>query len=224
MTSISLKLPSNIVYVAGLVNDVVTVFHQDNLNTDRWRANVDAAEDNLYHIVLEMYDEAGNVGYYDEIIEYILPVFLFDRVQADVERVYELRKIGWQNMTQEQREEWMSGLKGCLNTSDLKRIENTIYVIAQLLRVEIKTNKDNLPEIPDNLYFQTLLDNVTKLRAQKYLHKDTPQVPQIPLNTYQKINDIEHILHDIYKVYNANNSRFPYCGMETYAGEGEGLL
>lgn len=224
MASISLDLPSSIVYVAGYVNDVVTVFNQDELNAGRWRANVDASENSLYHIVLEMYDEAGNVGYYDEVIEYILPVFIYDRVQADVDRVYALRRIGWENMTNEQRKEWMGGLKGCLNTSDLRRIENAVYVIAQLLRVPIQTNKDNLPEIPDRLYFQTLLNNVTELREVGYFHSDTPEVPAQPLNTYQKINDIEHILHDIYDVYNANNSRFPYCGSEIYASEEDGIL
>lgn len=224
MTAITLELPSNIVYVAGYVNGVVTVFQQDEINQVRWRAFVDASEDSLYHIVLEMHDEAGNVGHYDEILEYILPIFIYDRTQEDVNRVYELQNIGWENMTQEQRDEWMCGLKGCLNTSDLKRIENAIYVIAQLLNVELQTNKDNLPEIPDSLYFQTLLNNVIALRETGYFHADTPVVPTQPLNTYQKINDIEHILHDIYDVYNANNSRFFYCGSEAYAGEEAGIL
>lgn len=224
MASIALDLPSSIVYVAGYVNDVMTVFQQDRLNTVRWRADVEAAEDSLYHIVLEMYDEAGNVAYYDETLEYILPAFIYDRTQADVDYVNELRRIGWQNMTQKQREEWLGGLKGCLNTSDLKRIENDIYVIAQLLKVRLQTNKDNLPEIPDNLYFQQMLDNVEKLRGLGYIHADTPLTPRQPLNTYQKINDIEHILHDIYEVYNANNSHFYYCGTEIFAGEENGLL
>ncbi len=224
MASIAFELPSNVIYVAGHVNGVETVFQQDRLNTERWRAEVDAAENNLYHIVLEMYDEAGNVGYYDKIMEYILPVFIYDRVQADVDYVRKLQNIGWQNMTQKQKEEWLDGLKGCLNSSDLKRIENDIYVIAQLLRVDLQTNKDNLPEIPDGLYFQQMINNVEKLRQLKYLHSDTPETPSQPLNTYQKINDIERILHDIYEVYNMNNSRFCYCGMEVYTGEETGLL
>ena len=35
--------------------------------------------DSLYHICLEMHDEAGNVGHYEKVLEYILPVFVFDR-------------------------------------------------------------------------------------------------------------------------------------------------
>lgn len=224
MADLVIILPSNIVYVAGYVNGEVKVFNQDVLNPVLWRANVDATTDSMYHVSLEMHDEAGNVGYFEKTVEYILPVFVFDRTQADIDRVKELRRIGWQNMTSTQRKEWISGLKGCLNTSDLKRIENDIYVIAQLLDVDVQTNKDNLPELPDSIYFARVLENVQILRNIGYLHGDTPEVPVQPLNTYQKWNDIERILHDIYWIYNANNSCYAYCGTELYAGSETELL
>ena len=126
-------------------------------------------------------------------------------------------------MTKEQRAAWKSGLKGCLNTSDLKRMENAVYVIGKLLGLDLKTNKDSLPEIPDTLYFRTLLKNVARLRETNYLKRNTPKLPEEPLNTWQKINDVEHILHDIYAVYNVNNSRHQYCG-EICSGEENGLL
>lgn len=223
MTDLTLELPSSIIYVAGYVNDIETVFYQDAFNPWRWRASVDAAEDSLYHIQLEMHDEAGNVGYYNNVIEYILPVFVYDRTQADVDRVHELRQTGWMNMTPAQKKEWLQGLKGCLNTADLKRIENAVYVIARMLNMPLQTNKDNLPELPDTLYFKQMLDNVAALRESGYIRGDTPELPAQPLNTYQKINDVEHILHDVYEIYLANNSRFVYCG-ESYAGDEFGLL
>lgn len=224
MTNLAVVLPSNIVYVAGYVNDVVTIFTQDVFNLKHWRAAVEVASDSRYHIVLEMHDEAGNVGYFDEVIEYFLPVFIFDRTQEDVNRANELRKIGWEKMTEEQRTEWMSGLKGCMNTADLKRIENNLFVIAQQLNVDMQTNRDNLPDIPNELYFQVLLANVEKLRALGYIHHDTPKVPSMPLNSFEKLNDVERILHDIYEIYLANNSCALYCGTEIYAGEGSGIL
>lgn len=104
-----------------------------------------------------------------------------------------------------------------------KADRNDIYVIAQLLRLSLQTNRDNLPEIPDSLYFAQMLSNVAALRETGYVYQDTPAVPEQPLNTYGKINDVEHILHDIYKMYNANNSRFDYCG-EICAGEALGVL
>ncbi len=223
MATLTLELPAGIIYVAGRVNGVLTVFHQDGINPWRWRASVDAAEDSLYHICLEMHDEAGNVGHYEKVLEYILPVFVFDRTAEDARYAKKLQEAGWKNMTEEQRKAWRGGLKGCLNASDLKRMENAVHVIGQLLRLDLKTNKDSLPEFPDTLYFRTLLRNVSRLRETGYLHRDTPQLPEEPLNTWQKVNDLEHILHDIYAVYNANNSRHKYCG-EICSGEENGLL
>ena len=224
MAKIEVRLPSSIIYVAGTVNGHQVTFQQDELNYTRWRAEVDAAEDDLYHIVLEMHDEAGNVGHYENTVEYILPVFVYDRTEQDVDRFYELKEAGWENLSQEQKEEWLGGMKGCLNTKDLKRIENDIYVIAGLMKISIQTNKDNLPEIPNALYFRQMLGNVETLRKTGYLYIDTPEVPKPPLNTYQKVNDVEKILHDIYAVFNANNSRFYYCGEIYYSGQEIGLL
>lgn len=219
MTDIWIELPSSIIYVAGTVNGAETVFRQDVLNYQRWRASVDAAPDGLYHISLEMYDEAENKGAYNQTIEYILPIFVHDRKQGDVDRALELQRIGWVNLSDGERQEWLAGMRGCLNKTDLKRIENDIHVIAQLLSLPLQSNKDNIPDIPDSLYFQTLLDNVQRIRDTEYLHNDTPPVPCQPLNTWQKWNDVERILHDIYDIYNDNNSRFFYCGTEIFTGE-----
>ena len=119
--SITFELPTDIAYVAGTVNDVETVFVQDEAYPIRWRATVDVDPDNLYRIYLEMYDEAGNKSEYNNTIEYILPQFVYDRTAEDVAYVNELRMIGWQNLTDEQKQEWLGGLKGAFNLSDVKR-------------------------------------------------------------------------------------------------------
>lgn len=220
--TISFELSTDITYVAGTVNGVETVFIQDEAYPVKWRATVDVAEDSLYHIYLEMYDEAGNKSTYENTIEYILPWFVYDRTQADVDRVQELRNIGWENMTDSEKTEWQQGMKGAFNLSDVRRNENNCYVIAQLLNIFLVTCKDNLPTYPDKTYFDSLLKNVTALRNAGYRYAETPEVPQQPINTYQKINDIEKILHDIYEVYNSNFVH--YAGEEIYAGQSIGLL
>ena len=101
--TISFELSTDSTYVAGTVNGVETVFIQDEAYPVKWRAAVDVAEDCLYHIYLEMYDEAGNKSTYENTIEYILPWFVYDRTQADVDRVQELRNIGWENMTDSEK-------------------------------------------------------------------------------------------------------------------------
>lgn len=220
--TISFELSTDITYVAGTVNGVETVFIQDEAYPVKWRATVDVAEDSLYHIYLEMYDEAGNKSTYENTIEYILPWFIYDRTQADVDRVQELRNIGWENMTDSEKTEWKQGMKGAFNLSDVKRNENNCYVIAQLLNISLVTCKDNMPAYPDEAYFEKLLRNVDTLRKVGYRYMETPEVPQQPINSYQKVNDIERILHDIYKVYNSNFVY--YAGESLYAGQSIGLL
>ena len=162
--TISFELSTDITYVAGTVNGVETVFIQDEAYPVKWRATVDVAEDSLYHIYLEMYDEAGNKSTYENTIEYILPWFIYDRTQADVDRVQALRDIGRENMTDSEKTEWQQGMKGAFNLSDVRRNENNCYVIAQLLNISLVTCKDNLPAYPDKTYFDSLLKNVTALR------------------------------------------------------------
>lgn len=220
--SIIFELPTDIVYVAGTVNGVETVFVQDEAYPIRWRATVDVDPDNLYRIYLEMYDEAGNRSEYKNTIEYILPHFIYDRTEKDVERVKELRSIGWKNLSEKQRKEWLDGLKGAFNLSDVKRNENNCYVLTQLLNVSLVTYRDNLPEYPNYEYFENLRKNVQALRDVGYRFSDTPEVPKQPINTYQKINDIEKILHDVYEVYNSNFTY--YAGEGLYAGENTNLL
>lgn len=219
---ISLELPTDIVYVAGTVNGVEKVFIQDESYPVKWRSTVDVAEDNLYHIYLEMFDQADNRSTYENTIEYILPWFVFDRTQEDVDEVKRLEKVGWDNMTESERTLWKKGMKGALNLSDIKRIENDCSVIAQLLNVSIVTHRDNLPSFPDESYFDSLLENVSTLRNAGYRYQTTPEIPARPINTYQKINDIEKILSDIYEVYNSNFVY--YAGDGLYAGQEIGLL
>ena len=219
---ISFELPTDIIYVAGVVNDVETIFIQDEAYPVKWRATVEVAEDNIYQIYLEMFDEAGNRSTYNNSIEYILPWFIFDRTQADVDRVKVLKGIGWKNMTVEQQEEWLHGMRGAFNLSDIKRNGNNCYILAQLLNLSLVTYRDNLPEHPNMTYFENLLRNVSMIRNTGYLYSGTPQVPELPINTYQKLNDIEQILHDVYEVYNANFTY--YAGEGMYAGDDTNLL
>jgi hypothetical protein len=224
MAALTVELPVYVDYVAGTINGAVKVFEQDQGEPRKWHADVEAAEDSLYHISLEMHDEAGNIGHYEDTIEYVIPWFVYDRTQKDVDRVAALHRKGWKRLTVDEREEWMSGMmKGALNRSDLRRIENSIYVIAQMTGISLATNRDNLPCIPDDAYFQRMLDNVGALRKTGYIYRETPQVPRQPVNTYQKVNAVERILHDVYMVYLDNCADAYYCGQELYA-DGSGLI
>jgi len=146
------------------------------------------------------------------------PYFIFDRTQADVDRVKELSAIGWDAMTTKEREEWTAGMKGSLNKSDLLRIENDCKVIANLLNLSIVTYS-SIPDFPGMDYFSDLLSNVSAIRAAGVVEKDTPAVPDMPLNHWKKFNDIEKILFDVYE-----HSKISKYAGEFYAGEEIELL
>lgn len=57
-----------------------------------------------------------------------------DRAAEDVEFARELWKIPWQDMTTEQKSQWLTTLKGAYNASDLNRVEEAVEALANLLR------------------------------------------------------------------------------------------
>lgn len=215
-TNISLEFPTDIVYVAGIVNGVERVFKQDEYYPVIWTASVEIAENDEYEIYLQAYDQAGNISEYKETITFLIPHFIYDRKKADVDRVLKLAAIGWYNMTESEREEWNSGIKGALNTSDIRRINNNCTVIAKLLGVQLPINMGS-PTYPDSIYFSGLLINLRVLYDTGHIYADTPEVPEMPINTFVKLNNIEKILHDIYKNFNDGYSYF--AGDALFSGQ-----
>ena len=146
----------------------------------------------------------------DEIIDFYC---IFDRTQADVDRVNYLREVilNHEN-TEEEWAEYQSDLKGALNYSDLERIEKNLNTLATLIGLHLHSMaRDPIPRIP---YFTNLWKNVKLIRESPYHFYNTPPVPDMPLNTYQKINDIERILWDAYIMFINNQKAYYYAGNE----------
>ena len=61
---------------------------------------------------------------------------IFDRTSDDVLKVQTYDTIGFQYLSNEQKSEWMNGLKGALNFKDLNRIENNMEFLANLYEIE----------------------------------------------------------------------------------------
>lgn len=162
----------------------------------------------------------SNASAYSYPYEWITPVT--DRTQADVEYAQRLRETGWTNLAPEEQKEYLAGLKGCLNTSDLLRIENDIQILLDVLELDGTSYVNNVPALPTASYFGNLSSNVTAIREAYCVHADTPQVPALPYNTWQAYNAIEQILNDVYEVVSAQFSY--YAGNEIYAGDTIGLL
>lgn len=151
---------------------------------------------------------------------------IFDRTQTDVDRVNELNQK-WisRTITETEREEWHSDLKGALNASDLNRIESNIKELSGYLNVFVQARTDwmetDFPRLED---YNRILDNLSKLRSVWAVLSTTPATPELPLNTYKKWNDIEHIINDLYSVYERTEAALYYCDGELYAGEEMGVI
>lgn len=144
-----------------------------------------------------------------------------DRTQADIDRAKRLIAGGWQAMTDAEKQEYLSGLKGCMNSSDFERIENNVQILLDVLEIDAFSHVGNIPEFPKESYFADMKVNVALIRNGYGAHSDTPQVSELPYNDWQKYNDIEKILADVYETV---SSQFHYYAGEIYAGEETGLL
>ena len=198
---LKLALASRIEYVRGWINGKAAVFEQDL--TGAWVTDVDQSIDNCYELDLEMEDAAGNIGTHQETIVYVLPYFITDRSQLDIDE---------------------RTAKGFINASDMERVETNTELIAGYIAVPVTVKKNwkigDLPRVSD---FKRIRDNVEKIRSGYVIRADTPETPVQPLNTWQKWNDLEQILYDVFWIYFNNLNNKDYCG-EISAGEEIGVI
>ena len=61
----------------------------------------------------------------------MLSNLITDRTAADAQRVKELARLGWENMTEEQQAEWLAGMRGAYNAEDLNRVNDAARHLAQ---------------------------------------------------------------------------------------------
>ena len=156
-------------------------------------------------------------------------IFITDRNLLDVSQAKELSSkiltAGYDSLTESEKAQWESALKGFLNHTDLNRIEGNIQEVADTLEISVDVGKtdwvmNSLPTLSD---FQRIRDNTQKIRSSGYARKDTPLTPVLPLNTYGKINDIEKILLDVFSLYEQTRDSVIYID-EIYIDESIGDL
>lgn len=141
-----------------------------------------------------------------------------DRSILDIQKLQEYDEIGYKNLTTEQKDEWLSGMKGALNSSDLNRIEsNQQYILNLLSNQYILTFKTNwlMTDFVEDSDENRILMNLKTL-MQPFNFEEEPQVPEKPLNYFEKINQIESI---ILQIYNKYYSKIKYYEFQTDNGE-----
>lgn len=140
---------------------------------------------------------------------------IYDRTILDVQRVKDLKsKInqnGWDSLTDNEKTEWINGMKGSLNYSDLNRIENNLQSISNQCNFGFTQKTDwqvgDFPTITDYLRIR---ENTEIVRTSPFGWKCTSNTPVMPINNYGKINNIEKILLDSYNFAVMQNANIEY--------------
>ena len=147
----------------------------------------------------------------------IIDNLVYDRTQADVDRVFTLKhKIlteGLSSLSAEEKTEYMAGMKGAYNYGDMNRVgqavayraekgvaDDPIYQVPydpSSVVVAAKTNWA-MGDTPTQSLVKAYLNNLTVLRKQLTLPPDAPLVPSSLDNlTFSTANNIEYLLYVI---------------------------
>lgn len=158
----------------------------------------------------------------------IIDTLITNRTQADVDRVTELtQKFLLGTITTEEKAEYMAGMKGAYNYTDLNRVGETVAYIANIMnqsgRSVSVTAKSNwtVSDIP------TLAQMTAFLRDLSLLKTNSTATTQVPSSmdrlTYQRANQIEQLLVEAYNSIIREGADWEKCGVAISGLEG-GLL
>jgi hypothetical protein len=121
--------------------------------------------------------------------EWIEPVT--NRRQSDVDRARKYVD------SMKGRYEALSEMKGCLNISDLNRIENNIKYLADILSLSLASKEWAVSEIPTSSDESRIIGNTSSLLSAISM-ENPPSIPD-NLHSYSDFNEIEDILLTIYE-------------------------
>lgn len=148
-----------------------------------------------------------------------------DRTLADVRRWAELNAKAFADMTADEQAEWLSGMKGAYNASDLNRVGEAVLYVAGRLNaagntVFVSPRTDwTREDIPTPAQMAHYLEQVRTIRGVLAVGETTPAVPaDMDGLTWAEANDIEKILVDIDRLITNTIAAYCYSG-DLYGGE-----
>ena len=164
-----------------------------------------------------------------EIMATIIDELIFDRTQADVDRVRELKqKYLAGTITETERTEFLEGLKGAYNAKDLNRVGNAVAYIAALLRnfgirVSVNPRTDwSADKVPAQSDASRYIADIAAIKTATGVSTSLPQT----LNnlTFESANNIEQILYEAGKKYADSEEAIPrlsfICGRPSIGNRG----
>lgn len=148
-----------------------------------------------------------------------------DRASHDVDRVKILSAKAWQDMTEEERTEWLSPMKGSYNYTDLNRVEEAVAYVAERLKefgylplvpISRVWSAEDIPTESDLFRY---FGNVATLRRAIAVWASTPEAPS-SINGFgaNEANALEQILVDIDLVLTRISQAWFYSG-DLYSAE-----
>ena len=227
MKTLSINLSTDVVYVSGTVNGKSYTFTLQEVtgSFSTWTAEVDRATPDVYVCELTAIDNRGNTATLTTTLYYGLQL-ITDRTESDVERAKELNDRGFGDWTDEEVTEFLNGLKGAYNASDLNRVESAVsYVFGRFAAngydypvPQIK-NTWQISEFMDSEETKRYLGNIRQLRARITVPIGTPEVAEdMEQFTFGKANDLERILEILDECISKLEQSFVYSG-EIFGGE-----
>lgn len=148
-----------------------------------------------------------------------------DRSAQDVDRAKILAAKAWQDMTEDERAEWLSPLKGAYNHTDLNRVEEAVaYVAGRLkefsyLSFVPEVRAWSAGDIPTESDLFQYFGNVATLRRAIAVWSSTPDAPSgVDGFGVKEANALEQILVDVDLVLTRISQAWFYSG-DLYSAE-----
>ena len=149
----------------------------------------------------------------------IIDNLVTDRTQADVERVKALAAKGFAAMTAAERAEWLTGMKGAYNASDMNRVGTALnYLAGRLASICGKsitwTAKTDwaVTDIITASRAEAYRKQVQSIRDALAYPEGTPDAPELNRMTYTGANDIERVLALCEELIDNITKAFRYTG------------
>lgn len=152
---------------------------------------------------------------------------IFDRTQSDVDRVKQLTAaLVAGTATAAERAEFLAGMKGAYNATDLNRVGVAVNYLRNRLSDDAGTYVDVSPktdwaetDIPDQQQATQYIADIQNIRAAFLLPDGTPDAPDTLTGlTYSGANAIETILYNLNTTIDALKITLITSG-EVFAGE-----
>lgn len=149
-----------------------------------------------------------------------------DRTSADVNYAKSFQGKRWDDLSTEQKTEYLLGLKGAYSYIDFNRVENAVQYISELLKTYNYPNTVNVKtdwtaeDIQNFAQIQRYIDNIAELKNKYYSNVEGELPTTSTWLTIEGANyierlltNIEELLHKMEFVFRHSNT-FNLNGME----------